>query len=294
MHIARYMITLLLITRCGCVLAQQWINPHVQVHWEAISEQEAERLSGLSGQVSDYLQSFWPSTSSVHLIPIVPVTYSVDLAIIESSGTEQVVDLKIAAFRPIFEQDTESLILLASETRIPFSYTPSKVFVSNDLNNISDALYLRLHYYTTLALALYYDSMDTYGGDAFWKSLQTFQAQYEVAWQNLTPGSSLPPLHPRILLPEISSQWGDHFRDFWCMYHLETLDYSDDPKQDANFIYILDQLAQLYSANHLYTLFQLLRDAKSSEVRGIYDTMSTQDKSRARPYIQLLFSTDTP
>lgn len=282
-----------LIGSSSSLLAQQWINPIVEIHTDAVSDQDAERLSGLASQVTNYLRSYQATDPSITLVPIVPINYKVDLTITESIGTDYLSDLRISVFRPIFEKDTESLILIASESGVPISYKPSQIYMSSDLGSIQDPFYARLHYYTGMALALYYDSMDTYGGDPFWKALQKLQAEYEPAWQTNTR-TTLPSLSPRSILPEVFTQWGDHFRDLWFMYHLEALDAEGDPKRHINLTFILSELAKLNSENHLHTLFQLLRDTKTTEVANLYHAMPRSDQAKAQPYVLQLFPSVSP
>lgn len=270
------------------LMAQGWIEPVVEVHLDALSDQDANRLTGFSQQISTYLRSFRMTDASIDLVPIVPITYRVDVAMKEVIGTEYIADLRISAFRPIFEQDEETLIFIAYEPNIHIDYKPSQVYTYTDVGSIQDLFYLRLHYYTYIALALYYDSMDSYGGDPFWEVLQKKQAQYDMAWKS-SANTALPPLHPQALLPEIFCEWGDRFRDLWFMYHLEAVDATDNPKRYSNLVFILGELAQLNSENHLYTLYQLLRDTKSTEIARLYGSMPQTNQAKAQPYISQLF-----
>ncbi|MDO5035795.1 MAG: DUF4835 family protein [Porphyromonas sp.] len=250
------------------VSAQQLIFPEVQVTTLRVAETQIPQLTSLQEKLQQMLLGYRPNVE-VNYSPIQPIRTVVQLRIRESIGSRYRGDLELVMLRPIYGEESESVVYLANESDIEFELDRSYTGVGIGNTLPEHPLFRRLFYHITMGSLYYYDSFASLGGTPFLTYLEEHRTRFEELYQNgagsnLSLGGSY--LAPQRHLSEIKGAWGTRFRELWYFYHREALD-SDTPEEYGELlVMMLEGLEKIREENSSLTLIQYFSDTKSAEI----------------------------
>lgn len=250
------------------VCGQSFYQPEVMLNAPEINEASKRDLERLEEQLQMMLLNYAPPVD-LALTPKQPIRVFVLVNIKEVQLSEYRGDLEIAVYRPIYDKEEESLVMLIGERDVSFSFNPqlSPSFIGQELP--TETLPMMVYYYVTLGAMYYYDSFSLYGGSPFLKFLEERKTLFQEAWQR---GGALSlnresRYAPREFLPELQTIWGDQFRELWYIYHREGLDAQDDGAYMRVLGTVLQTLRSMQLNNASLGFIPFFSDTKRGEMR---------------------------
>ena len=275
--------------------AQQLILPEVELLTSYASESDKLRLSDVEEQAA-YSLSSYSAPSPLTLVPKQPMRVQLRLTVLpeRSLRGDFLCEVRLIAYRPLYDSDRETAVFVALEESLPLNPSDLNALSGTQGRLPANHFLLRLHYLASLALAAYYDSFDQKGGTEILDYLRANSGLFSSAdgTSEVGSGSLAPPM-----ADEIRSEWdtreGSAFRELWFIFHLEVLDAAEEGSSewDETFLFLLKEWTELARGGHVSALMQMLRDAKTAEIRELYEALPPAKQSKAESYIPALFPT---
>ncbi len=277
---------------CSVSEAQVLMRPEVEVRFENLSHQDAARTDGLRERILYTLQDY-RRPEGLDLVPKRPMKVFVQVGFSPETTPDGLFlsSIRFLAYRPEYDSEDETIIFSALEEGIPLDPTLLTAPSTGRGELPTEPLLLRVHYFATLALLMYYDSFDLNGGDAYLRTLKTNERAYTTpplarSGESAT-GTSL---YLNRLPQELETEWGGAFRELWLLFHLEILDSKLRTKgSEETLLFVLREWVKLLETHQVPGLMQLLRDTKAADISDLPDLVGKETATEAKASILSLF-----
>ena len=293
-HTVRGLFTLLVavLSVCGVSEAQVLIRPEVEVRFDNLSGQEAARMDGVKERVLYLLQDY-RRPEGIDLVPKRPMNVLVQVVFSPEKTADGLflTDVRFLAYRPKYESEDETIIFSALEEGIPLDPTLLTAPPAGRGELPTEPLLLRVHYFATLALLMYYDSFDLNGGDAYLRAIKANERAYTTPplARSGEPATGTS-LYLNRLPQELETEWGSTFRELWLLFHLEILDSKLRTKgSEETLLFVLREWVKLLETHQVPGLMQLLRDTKAADASALPDLAGKETATKAKASIRSLF-----
>lgn len=293
-HIGRAVFVLFVTALFACSVseAQVLMRPEVEVRFENLSRQDAARTDGLRERILYTLQDYG-RPEGVDLVPKRPmnVLVQVDFSPETTPDGLFLTGIRFLAYRPEYDSEDETIIFSALEEGIPLDPTLLTAPPAGRGELPTEPLLLRVHYFATLALLMYYDSFDLNGGNAYLRAIKANERAYTTPplARSGEPATGTA-LYLNRLPQELETEWGSTFRELWLLFHLEILDSKLRTKgSEETLLFVLREWVKLLETHQVPGLMQLLRDTKATDVSALSDLAGKETATEAKESIRSLF-----
>ena len=266
------------------------LNCRVEVNHDKIGTAGGDVFEQLQSAINDYMNN--TSFTDAKFSPNELIDCSLFLTIDSYSDNGFTGSLQITSTRPVYGSNYTTPLLNIKDNDIAFEYYQGQPLV-HSTQSIDSRLTALLDFYAYLIIGMDFDSFEERGGTEFLNEslriMRLSRAGTDKGWNPMdntrNRGS---------IITALTESPGSNLRKVIYDYHRNGLDVmSASPEKGRNAITkSLEMLSDIAVAAPFSASLSLFRDAKISELEGVYSQSSGDERKKVTEILERLYPTD--